>query len=123
MDNSINSNINCDDERYSKGNEFYCEHYCSNKLNLHTHNQKDYDSFKGVNMKEITSKFQVDTMTFVRVFPCEECDTKSCGMDEHKKHFEKDHKDMQYEHGCLFNSCEFKAFLPEQIIIFFYRST
>ena len=67
-------------------------------------------------MKEITSKFQVDTMTFVRVFPCEECDTKSCGMDEHKKHFEKDHKDMQYEHGCLFNSCEFKALLPEQLI-------
>ena len=115
-DNQSKPNINCDDIELRKGKDFYCEHFCSNKFNLHTHNKEDYDSLKGIKIKEISSKFQVETMAFVKNFPCEVCDVTSSGIDEHRKHFQEVHKSIQFDHACLFNNCEFKTLFPEELV-------
>ena len=110
------TNINSDDMEFTKGRDFFCEHFCSNKYNLHVHKKDDHEFFKGINMKEITEKFQVETMKFVKSFTCEVCDKKSIGLDEHRKHFEDVHKDVQYEQVCLFNNCKFKSLFPEELV-------
>ena len=67
-------------------------------------------------MKEITQKFKVDTMTFVNMFTCEVCEFKTCGIDEHQKHFKDLHENIQYEQVCLFNTCKFTSLFPEELI-------
>ena len=83
---------------------------------MHTHTTKNHDLYKGIKIKEITSKFQVETMAFVKVFTCEVCDLKSCGLEEHSEHFKKEHENVQYGNFCLFNNCEFTTLFPEELV-------
>ena len=116
MKNTEITNINVDDNELQKGKDFFCEHFCSTKYDLHIHRKKDYDSYKGIKMKEVTQKFQVETMKFVNIFICEVCEFKSCGIDDHHQHFEDKHANVDYEQVCLFNTCDFTSLYPEELI-------
>ena len=109
-------NINTDNSEFSKCKEFFCEHFRLVKYNIHVHKKTDYDSYKGIKLREVTEKFQVETMRFVNVYTCEVCEFKSCGLNEHQKHFKENHENVQYEQACLFNTCEYTSLFPEELI-------
>ena len=54
-----------------------------------------------------------------KVYTCVECEFKSKGLVNHKKHFQNVHGDLDYSISCLFETCDFESANPKDLIIHF----
>ena len=113
------TNEKSEETDFKNSEEFYCEHFCASEFGIHVHDEKEVSKYKGVNMDEIKMD---DSNKKCKLYTCVECEFKSKGLVNHRKHFKDVHGDLEYSIGCLLDTYEFESANPKERIRHFEKT-
>ena len=102
--------------RYDSSNVL-CEHYCTSwELSgggHHIDTQEEFFELRGVNVKNISDKYDENTEDFIQIYPCNICEFNSNDLDKLKNHIREKHSNKEFNISCLCNTCDYTTDNPE----------
>ena len=97
--------INSSSPEYLEARKLYCATYCDEKWDLHIHDHKTYQVYRGI-----------DIFKYEDVFRCKICEYTSSDDTDHMEHFDEEHSDIDVSINCVVNNCKYKEEKPEALI-------
>ena len=113
--NNIDLN-NCGDDV----EKVFCSKYCSSNAEVgdgfHINTSDKFKALLGFNVKNVIETYDPEEGIFMRKYPCNVCEFESQDFYDLRDHIKMHHNNIEFQIGCLSETCEFKAVKPEELI-------
>ena len=107
---------NCDYDAENVIHSNYCSCDEISGGGFHACENNEFKEIRGVNIKQISERYDPDDNDFIQIYPCNVCDFSCEDLDEVKTHINKVHSSIEFKISCLCNSCKFNAADPGELV-------